>query len=78
MQYLLFIHILTGSISLIAAACAVLSSKGKKSPHYSGKNFTFGEWLLIFLTAIPMSIVSSNLFNFLVAYFFILLGLMQE
>ena len=30
MQYLLFIHIIADSISLIAAALAVLSSKGKK------------------------------------------------
>ena len=46
MQYLLLIHIIAGSISLIAAAFAVLLSKGK--------NFTFrrvertpGEWLCL-------------------------------
>ena len=68
MQYLLFIHILAGSISLIAAACAVLSSKGKKVHIIAGRTYFWGM-AVIFLTAIPMSIVSSNLFNFLVAIF---------
>ena len=68
MQYLLFIHILAGSISLIAAACAVLSSKGKKVHIIAGRTYFWGM-AVIFLTAIPMSISSSNVFLFLIAIF---------
>jgi len=68
MQYLLFIHILAGSISLIAAACAVLSSKGKKVHILAGRTYFWGM-AIIFLTAIPMSIVSGNVFLFLIAIF---------
>ena len=68
MQYLLFIHIIAGSISLIAAAFAVLSSKGKKLHILSGRTYFWGM-AIIFLTAIPMSIVSANIFLFLVAIF---------
>ena len=68
MQYLLFIHILAGSISLIAAACAVLSSKGKKVHILAGRTYFWGM-AIIFLTAIPMSIVSGNVFLFLITIF---------
>ena len=68
MQYLLFIHILAGSISLIAAAFAVLSSKGKKAHILAGRTYFWGM-AVIFLTAIPMSIASSNVFLFLIAIF---------
>ena len=68
MQYLLFIHIIAGSISLIAAAFAVLSSKGKKLHILSGRTYFWGM-AIIFLTAIPMSIVRANIFLFLVAIF---------
>ena len=68
MQYLLFIHIIAGSISLIAAAFAVLSSKGKKLHILSGRTCFWGM-AIIFLTAIPVSIVSANIFLFLVAIF---------
>ena len=68
MQYLLFTHIIAGSISLIAAAFAVLSSKGKKLHILSGRTYFWGM-AIIFLTAIPMSIASSNVFLFLIAIF---------
>ena len=68
MQYLLFTHIIAGSISLIAAVLAVLSSKGKKLHILSGRTYFWGM-AIIFLTAIPMSIVSANIFLFLVAIF---------
>ena len=68
MQYLLFIHILAGSISLVAAAFAVLSSKGKKTHILAGRTYFWGM-AVIFLTAIPMSIASSNVFLFLIAIF---------
>ena len=68
MQYLLFTHIIAGSISLIAAAFAVLSSKGKKLHILSGRTYFWGM-AIIFLTAIPMSLASSNVFLFLIAIF---------
>ena len=67
-QYLLSIHILAGSISLIAAAFAVLSSKGKKAHILAGRTYFWGM-AVIFLTAIPMSIATSNVFLFLIAIF---------
>ena len=68
MQYLLFIHILAGSISLVTAAFAVVSSKGKKVHIIAGRTYFWGM-AVIFLTAIPMSIASSNVFLFLIAIF---------
>tara|TARA_B100001250_G_C19611936_1_gene705370 strand:+ start:205 stop:834 length:630 start_codon:yes stop_codon:yes gene_type:complete len=68
MQYLLYIHIIAGSISLIAAACAGLSSKGEKVHILAGRTYFWGM-AIIFLTAIPMSIASSNVFLFLIAIF---------
>ena len=68
MQYLLLIHIIAGSISLTAAALAVLSTKGKKLHILSGRTYFWGM-AIIFLTAIPMSIISVNIFLFLVAIF---------
>ena len=68
MQYLLVAHIFAGCTSLIAAVFAVVSSKGKKAHILAGRAYFWGM-AVIFLTAIPMSIVNSNLFNFLVAIF---------
>ncbi len=68
MQYLLYIHILAGSISLIAAAFAVLSSKGKKAHTLVGRTYFWGM-AVIFFTAIPMSVASTNVFLFLIAIF---------
>ena len=68
MQYLLVAHIFAGCISLIAAVFAVVSSKGKQAHILAGRTYFWGM-AVIFLTAIPMSIVNSNLFNFLVAIF---------
>ena len=55
-------------MSLLAAALAVVSAKGKKVHIQAGRTYFWGMFL-IFITAIPMSIVSSNLFLFLVAIF---------
>ena len=68
MQFLLFIHILAGSISLVAAAFAVVSSKGKKTHILAGRTY-FWAMAVIFFTAIPMSITSSDVFLFLIAIF---------
>ena len=68
MQFLLFIHIVAGTVSLLAAAFAVISAKGKKVHIQAGRTYFWGMFL-IFITAIPMSIVSGDFFLFLVAIF---------
>ena len=68
MQYLLVAHIFAGCISLIAAVFAVVSSKGKQAHILVGRTYFWGM-AVIFLTAIPMSISSSNVFLFLIAIF---------
>jgi len=68
MQILLPIHILAGTIALLCAAMAVSSEKGKKLHVLSGRAYFWGM-ATIFLTAIPMSIISSNIFLFLIAIF---------
>ena len=65
---LLVIHIFAGVIALSSAALALSTEKGKKFHVLSGKSY-FWAMVLIFLTAIPMSIINSNVFLFLVAIF---------
>ena len=68
MDILLSIHILAGTIALLCAALAVSSEKGKKFHVLSGRTY-FWCMVGIFLTAIPMSIINSNTFLFLIAIF---------
>ena len=68
MDILLSIHILAGTIALLCAALAVSSEKGKKFHVLSGRTY-FWCMVGIFLTAIPMSIIDSNTFLFLIAIF---------
>ena len=67
-QILLPIHILAGMFALISAALAVSSEKGKRLHVLSGRTY-FWCMVAIFLTAIPMSIITSNIFLFLIAFF---------
>ena len=67
-EILLPIHITSGSIALFSAALAISTEKGKKIHVLSGKSY-FWAMVLIFLTAIPMSIINSNVFLFLIAIF---------
>ena len=62
------IHIASGSIALFSSALAISTEKGKKFHVLSGKSY-FWSMVLIFLTAIPMSIINSNVFLFLIAIF---------
>ena len=68
MGILLSIHILAGTIALLCAALAVSSEKGKKFHVLSGRTY-FWCMVVIFFTAIPMSIINSNTFLFLIAIF---------
>ena len=68
MDILLVIHVLAGTIALLCSAIAVSSEKGKKFHVLSGRTY-FWCMVGIFLTAIPMSIINSNIFLFLIAIF---------
>ena len=68
MGILLSIHVLAGTIALLCAALAVSSEKGKKFHVLSGRTY-FWCMVGIFITAIPMSIINSNTFLFLIAIF---------
>ena len=70
MDTLLVIHILAGTIALLCAALAVSSEKGKKFHVLSGRTY-FWCMVVIFLTAIPMSIININIFLFLIGIFFL-------
>ena len=67
-EFLLPIHILVGTIALLCAALAVSSKKGKKIHVLSGRTY-FWCMVVIFSTAIPMSIINNNIFLFLIAIF---------
>ena len=68
MNWLLAIHILAGTTALLAAALAICSEKGKKTHIIAGRTYYWGM-VGIFLTALPMSIITSNVFLFLIAFF---------
>jgi uncharacterized membrane protein YidH (DUF202 family) len=68
MDYLLPLHILAGTIALLAAAFAICSEKGKKIHITAGRTYYWGM-AGIFLTALPMSIITGNIFLFLIAFF---------
>ena len=68
MAFLLPIHILAGIIALFCAVLAVISKKGKRFHILSGIAY-FWSMVVIFITAIPMSIIGGNIFLFLIAVF---------
>ena len=68
MEYLLPIHILAGTIALLATAFAICSEKGKKIHITAGRTYYWGM-VGIFLTALPMSIINKEISLFLVAFF---------
>lgn len=74
---LLILHVVAGSIALLAAASAV-GAKALRRPHRThvraGRTF-FWAMVAIFATAIPMSLLRHNTFLFLVALFSFYLAL---
>ena len=68
MEYLLPIHILAGTIALLATVFAIFSEKGKRIHITAGRTYYWGM-VGIFLTALPMSIINKEIFLFLVAFF---------
>jgi hypothetical protein len=65
---LIAFHIAAGTIALIAAAAALASSKGDRWHVYAGRAFTLGM-VVVFLTAVPMTLMRPNLFLLLIAVF---------
>ena len=68
MELLLAVHITAGVFALASAALALCCKKGKELHRLSGATY-FWAMLAIFTTAIPMAIITSNLFLFLIAVF---------
>ena len=65
---LLPIHIVAGFCSLFAAFGAILTKKGQTWHVRSGRVFFWGM-AVVFVTALPMTLLRPNLFLFLVAIF---------
>jgi hypothetical protein len=61
-------HIGAGIFALVASLLAVLSTKGKKLHIQSGRIY-FWAMLGIFVTAVPMALISGNQFLFITAVF---------
>ena len=68
MGILFSIHILAGLVGLVSAALALSTEKGKKFHVLIGKAY-FWSMVIIFLTALPMSIITGNVSLFLIAIF---------
>ena len=68
MTLLLPIHIPAGILALVCATGAVLFEKGRAKHIISGRIY-FWSMAIIFATAIPMSLLTRNVFLFLVAIF---------
>jgi hypothetical protein len=68
MDILLPMHIGAGIFALVASLLAVLSTKGKKLHIQSGRIY-FWAMLGIFVTAVPMALISGNQFLFITAVF---------
>ena len=67
-KLLLGIHVVAGNIALLSAAGAVVVAKGGRAHALVGRAFAIGM-TIIFLTAVPMTLIKPNLFLFLVALF---------
>jgi hypothetical protein len=67
-KVLLSLHILAGNLALLSAAGAVVVQKGGRAHAWIGRAFAVGM-TVIFLTAVPMTVLRPNLFLFLVALF---------
>ena len=67
-KVLLAFHIVAGNVALLSAAGAMVVQKGGRAHAWVGRAFAIGM-TIIFLTAVPMTLLRPNLFLFLVALF---------
>lgn len=65
---LLLIHVLCGSVSMSCSIAAIITRKGSAQHRKYGGYFFYGM-TGIFLTAVPMAIIKSNLFLLLISVF---------
>ncbi|HEY2992636.1 MAG TPA: hypothetical protein VGM22_07490 [Methylomirabilota bacterium] len=73
-RLLLWLHIASGHVALAAAVGAMLTRKGSRWHVYTGRLFTLGM-ALVFVTAVPMTLIKPNLFLLLIAIFSFYLAL---
>jgi hypothetical protein len=73
-KLVLLLHLAGGVTALVAAAGALATTKGDRWHVYSGRAFVLGMFV-IFLTAVPMTLIRPNLFLFLIAVFSFYLAL---
>ena len=65
---LLTLHILFGSLALIASVLAISNKKGKQAHRLFGKIYFWGM-VGVFITAVPLAIFKLNVFLLLIAIF---------
>ena len=65
---LLSVHIAAGSVALLTAAMALTTPKGERWHIRAGRVYAIGM-TLVFVTAIPLAILGSSIFLFLIAFF---------
>ena len=67
-QGMLIIHIIAGGISLITGLAAIISQKGGRLHRRSGLFYYYGMWT-VFITALVLSVQTSNVFLFMIGFF---------
>ena len=67
-QSLLALHIIAGAVALITAGIAMIAAKGKRHHINSGRVY-FWSMAVIFATSIPLAVIKSNVFLFLISIF---------
>lgn len=67
-RFLLFLHVVAGSLALLAAIFAIAFRKGAKKHNFAGKTY-FWSMMVVAATALPVSILRPNLMLFFVALF---------
>ena len=65
---LLVIHVAAGSVALLTALAALVTSKGGTMHVRAGRVYAIGM-TLIFLTAVPLAILGADVFLLLIAFF---------
>jgi len=75
-RLLLITHVIAGTISLVVAPIAMIVKKGGKQHRLWGKTFFWGM-TIVFITGLSLSVITSNLFLFIIGvftYYFIVSG----
>ena len=67
-QVLLILHIAAGSIALLSAVLALVTAKGGANHVKTGQVYALGM-TVIFLTAVPLAMLGTNIFLLLIAVF---------